>query len=232
MKKAMILAVLLSCFTCLACKAEVSASLSVSSGGTSFYLSIGDYYSVPQQEVIVVRDRHIPDEEIPVVFYLARQANVAPSIIIDLRLKGKSWMEITNIYGFGAEIYYVPVSADVKVGPPYGHAYGYYRNRPKKEWNKISLEDDDIVNLVNLKFITEHYNYPSASVMKMRENNQRFYTISDDLEKHKGENKKNEKAAPYKNSKNDKGAPPQDGKKQKGDKKQKGGGKKQKGGKK
>lgn len=36
-----------------------------------FSLSIGDYYRVPQQEVIVV-ERRIPREEVGVAYYLAR----------------------------------------------------------------------------------------------------------------------------------------------------------------
>jgi hypothetical protein len=53
-----------------------------------FYLAIGDYYKMPKNEVVVVKEWGILDEHIPVVMFLAARARVAPAVIIDLRLKG------------------------------------------------------------------------------------------------------------------------------------------------
>ncbi|MFA6448998.1 MAG: hypothetical protein WCX65_06015 [bacterium] len=201
MKKIILFTLLIFSVTCLAAKAAVNAGLSINSGGNSFYLSIGDYYSVPQSQVMVVKEQNIPDDEIPVVFYIARQAQVAPATIINLRLKGNSWLTISSRYGFGPEIFYVPINANVVVGPPYGHAYGFYKNKPKKDWKYIKLQDADIINLVNLKFMSEHYKYPPATIMKMRQHNKKFYAINADIEKQRKGNKKNEKAVAPKKAK-------------------------------
>src|SRR4030042_6054483 len=78
--------------------AQTQWNLGVSIGNegvNGFHLSVGEYYRVPEREVVVVRKRGIPDEELPVVFYLATRARVAPRAILDLRLRGLSWMEIT-----------------------------------------------------------------------------------------------------------------------------------------
>ena len=40
-------------------------------GVNGFHFSVGEYYRVPEREVVVVRKRGIPDEELPVVFLLA-----------------------------------------------------------------------------------------------------------------------------------------------------------------
>lgn len=153
-------------------------------GIRSFYLSVGDYYRVPEREVIIVRERRIPDEEIPVVFFMARKARVAPAAIIDLRLSGLSWMDITIRYGLSPEIFYVPVEV-AKIGPPYGKAYGYYKNKPKKEWKKMKFSDADIVDLVNLRFISEHYKYPPEQVIRMRSEGKKFIVINDSVIKEK-----------------------------------------------
>ncbi|MFA6448976.1 MAG: hypothetical protein WCX65_05905 [bacterium] len=194
MKKILFLTLALFSVTCLGAEAAVNAGVTMSKAGNSFYVSIGDYFSAPQKDVMYVSGQGIADEEIPVVFYLARQAKVAPAAIIGLRRKGSSWQAITSRYGFGPEIFYVPVSANAVVGPPYGHAYGYYRNNPRKDWKKIKLGDDDIINLVNLKFISEHYKYPAATIMEMRQKHKGFYAINDDIENQKIANKKNAKA--------------------------------------
>jgi len=173
-------------------KSEASVELGISIGDEglrSFYLAVGDYYRVPQRDVIIVSERGIPYEEIPVVFFLAGRARVAPEVVMDLRLRGMSWMDITLHFGLTPEIYYVPV----RVGPPYGKAYGYYMNKPKKEWKKMIFKDSDIINLVNLTFISEHYKHLPREVIKMREKGKNFLTINDEIKKGKKENKVRDK---------------------------------------
>jgi class 3 adenylate cyclase len=183
MKKVIFLALFIFSVACVASMAEVSAEASAGDTATSFFLSIGDYFSVSPTDVAVVRQRGIPDEEIPAVFFLARQAKKAPLTITELRLKGQSWLEITKTYGFGPEIFYVPVEPNEEVGPPYGYAYGYYKDKPRREWNNMALEDSDIINLVNLKFMSEHFKYPPKDIMKMRHEEMKFYAINDEIVK-------------------------------------------------
>ncbi len=155
-----------------------------SEGLRDFYFSIGDHYRVPERDIGTVRQRGIPDEELPVVFYLAAKAQVASGAVLDLRLKGSTWMDITLRYGLNPEIYYVPVKT-AKVGPPYGKAYGYYQKHPRNEWKKIVLHDDEVVNMVNLKFASDYYGYAPERVMQMRGEGQNFVTIHDHIKKEK-----------------------------------------------
>ncbi len=156
-------------------------------GIDGFHLSVGDYYHVPERDVVIIRDRGVYDEELPVVFYLAKNARVSPGAIVDLHLRGMSWMDITLHFGLSPEIYYVPVTI-IEDRRPHGHAYGYYKNHPKRqEWKKISLSDDDVVNQVNLKFISDRYGYSPDQVMKYRSDGRKFTVIDQDIrqEKHK-----------------------------------------------
>jgi hypothetical protein len=113
-------------------KASVDIGVYIGDEGLrGFYLSVGDYYRVPEREVVIIRERGMSYEEMPVVFFIAGRAHVAPGVIVDLRLRGMSWMDITFRYGLSPEIYYVPLR--VTPGPPYGKAYGYYKKWPEKE---------------------------------------------------------------------------------------------------
>jgi len=195
-----------------------SVGLSIGNEGIkNFNLSVGEYYRVPEREVIVVQKRGCREEELPVVFFLASRARVAPGVIIDLRSKGLSWMDITFHFGLSPEIYYVPVKK-VKVGPPYGKAYGYYKKHPKHEWKKITLADDDVVNLVNLRFISERHGYPPETVMKMRAEGRNFIAINEALYK-EGKNR-------YSKKKDDDDDHDDGSKKAKGEEKSRGKGKK------
>ena len=168
-------------------------------GRKSFYLAVSNHYNVPEKEIVVVRERHIPDEEVPVVFFLARKAGVAPKVIIDLRLSGKSWMDITLRYGLNAQAYYVPVDGDP--GPPYGHAYGHFKKRAKDKWGEIRLSDDDIINFVNLRFVRDHHGWAAADIIKMRQGGKDFVQINHDVKNQKDGKNKQAKA----DSKPDKG---------------------------
>lgn len=157
---------------------NVDLGVSIGSEGLrGFYLGISNYYRVPEREVILVRDRGIPHDEIPVAFFIATRAGVAPGVIVDLRLGGMSWWDISLRYGIGPEVYYIPTTVVVK-NPPYGRAYGYYRKYPRDQWRtKIVLRDDDIVNFVNLRYVSEHYDIPPERVIERRTRGAKFAAI-------------------------------------------------------
>ena len=170
--------------------AQVQFGISADDKGVnSFYLSIGDYYKVPQQQVQVCVQRHIPDDEIPVAMFIAQRANVSPRAVIDFRLTGQPWLQVAFHFGLQPDVFYVPVKTS-NLGPPYGKAYGYWRNKKFKKHKKHDdedenqgqpqaqgLDDHDIVNLVNLKFISAHYGTTPDTIIKLRTNGQRFQDI-------------------------------------------------------
>lgn len=161
---------------------DVSVGLTANESGlSSFYLAVGDFYEVPQERLVVVKQQNIPDDELAVVFFLAERARVSPDVIIKLRLGGKSWMEISLQYGIMADAYYLPMANTP--GPPYGKAYGHFKNRDKSKWNEIRLADTDIINLVNLKFVSEHYRCTPDEVIQARGAGKSFSSIGTDIEK-------------------------------------------------
>lgn len=141
----------------------------------SFSFAVSNYYRVPEREVIVIRQRRIPEHEIPVVFFLAQRARVAPATIVDLRLGGRRWMDIVVQFGLSPEIFYVPVA--IHPGPPYGKAYGHYKHKKRDQWRTIVLADDDVINLVNLRFLSEHHRRPAEEVIRFRQRGDGFAAI-------------------------------------------------------
>lgn len=167
---------------------SVSTGISISNGELrSFYLAVGDYYRVPESRVVYVKQHYrVHDEELPVVFFLASMAHVDPSVIIDLRYRQRmSWLNITFHYGLTPEIYYVPVG---RVGPPYGNAYGHYKKHGK-DYRKVRLSDADVVNLVNLRFMSEYHGVAAEMVMDRRGGGERFVVINDQYHRDKGKHR-------------------------------------------
>jgi len=94
-------------------------------GRKNFFLAASTHFKMPGTTVGLCVKKGIPDEEFPVVCYLATRARVKPEALIKLRLQGRSWADITIGLGLGAEIFYVPIK--VAAGPPYGNAYGHFK---------------------------------------------------------------------------------------------------------
>jgi hypothetical protein len=188
-----------SCITLVASPAGAQTAVSVSAQIGDFHLAVSNYYHVPEREVIVVRDRRVRDDEIPVVFFIAQRARVAPATIVDLRLRGLSWWNISVRYHLGADVYYVPVAK--APGPPYGKAYGYYK-KPRTQWHTIVLSDADVVNLVELRFLSDYYRVPPDRVIEVRASRGDFVAVHYEVSGH-GNAKKGESGDSKKDSKGD-----------------------------
>ena len=152
---------------------QVQVGVSVGAGGDSFHLAIGSYYHAPAAQITVCQQQNIPDEEQPVVFFVAQQVHVAPGVIINLRAGGMSWVAIFHRYHLSPRVLYVPVRGSV-VGTPYGGFYAYYRGG-----RRVRLVDADIVNMVNLRFASEYYHRPPEEVMQMRAGGRSYAYIHD-----------------------------------------------------
>ncbi|MCK4631806.1 MAG: hypothetical protein KAT79_00980 [candidate division Zixibacteria bacterium] len=157
-------------------KAGLDFGISIDNDGVKgFYVAIGDHYKVAEKEVVVIKKRQLPDNEYPVVFFIARRVGVSPDMVVKLRLGGQSWMQIAWHFGLDADAFYVPIEGNP--GPPYGKAYGHFKKRKKSEWRTIRLSDVEIVNFVNLRFVSEHYGYSPSEVIKLRGGGKKFSDI-------------------------------------------------------
>lgn len=148
--------------------AEVSLGVSVGDDGLeSFHLAISERYRVPRATVAAVRARRIPDDDLPIVFSIAERARCTPEAIVELRLGGKSWMDIGLHFGLTAAAFYVEVEGDHR--PPYGRALGHFKNRDRARWGEIRLSDEDIACLVQLQFLSERHKCSALDVIRARE---------------------------------------------------------------
>jgi hypothetical protein len=156
-------------------RAAAQTAFSVSAHIGDFHVAVANYYHVPEREVIVIRERRIPDDEIPVALFIARHAGVPWTRVVDLRLRGDSWWDISVRFGLAPDVYYVPVVVDA--GPPYGRALGHYKKKNRKEWRTIVLSDADVVNLVHLRFLSEHYRVPPERIIELRGRDRDFVAV-------------------------------------------------------
>ena len=108
-----------------------------------------------------------------------------------MRLSGLSWNDITVRLNLGPEIYYYPVPATVAVSAPYDRAYTYFRTHLRRRWHRARLDDAEIVNLVNLRFVTEYEHAAPARVMELRGGGHPFTTIYHDAREERDQGGRN-----------------------------------------
>lgn len=182
--------------------AQVDLGISVSDGRLrSFYFAVGDHYRVDPRVVVDIRSRYgLLDEELPVVYFLAARAHVAPQVVIDLRLGRMSWLDIALRLRLSPEIFFLTLRAE-RIGPPYGNAYGYYWKRGRAgDWRGLVLADREVIDLVNLRFMSEYHGLGPDEIIGLRGRNKSFVGVHDELGGSKG------RGAAGKNAKADKPA--------------------------
>ncbi len=172
MKNKMIFAFIAGCVYTSLSAANFDVGISGSDRGINgFSISIGDYYHVPQQEVVII-ERSVPREEMSVVYYLSRKSHRDARYISNLRARGLSWWDITFRLGLDPRTIYV-VDSRHHFGPPYGQAYGYSKHK------KHHLRDAEIVELVNVRFLADYHRISPDEVINRRRAGERYMNIND-----------------------------------------------------
>jgi hypothetical protein len=200
MKRVLSIVLLASSLSGLLSASEFDIGISGSDRGISgFSLSIGDYYRVPAREIIAI-ERFISRDETSVVYFLSQHSHKHPRYITDMRLRGMSWWDISIRLGLDPYTLYV-VNTSRHSGPPYGRAYGYHASG-----RNYRLQDRDIVELVNVRFLSSYYNVSADEIIDRRSKGQHYIHIDDDYRAQKySRNQKNERREhQYKEQKNNK----------------------------
>lgn len=148
-----------------------------STAQTQYYMNVGDYYNVEYETVTAFSERGIADEDLPVVFKIAKDANVNPDEVVVKRLDGKKWLSIANDYDLSAANFYVLISGKIE-SKYYLPIFAKYRFAPEAQWKMLSLTDDQVRALVNLKFIYSHQDYSPFQIMAMKDFGRDFVRIN------------------------------------------------------
>ena len=117
----------------------------------AFLRAVGEHFGTPQREILVLAQWRLPAGEIPVVLCLASGAGVSPDVVVAQRRRGGNWMEIARGYSVHAGDFHVPIDG------PSGFLSGAYERfdvRPASEWRDVSLSDEEVVGLVNVRFLS------------------------------------------------------------------------------
>jgi hypothetical protein len=118
------------------------------------------------------------DNTLTAAFIAQRTGKSPTEINIAFLRYNNSWFDVMVHYNIQPTDLFIPVPPDYKVGPPYGNAYGYWENHKKNPKHTIKLSNQDIMNLVHLNILHQHFGTPVLELMSSRQAGHSFDMIT------------------------------------------------------
>lgn len=149
--------------------------------GTTHYVITSDiewliweYCDWDYDLVVKLHSLNYTSDDVCLILFLAYYGHSHPLTIVKWRQKHISWMDITTVHlKLEPSVFFVAIAPEVKLGPPYGKAYGYYR----KSQNKTVLTKAQMVSLVHLKVTSQAFDISPIEVMRLKKRGYNFDQI-------------------------------------------------------
>jgi hypothetical protein len=141
--------------------------------------AVRESLGLPEPMIVRALERGLPADDLPAAGLIAARAEVPLESVVDLRLGGMAYADITVRFGLGPEIFYVPFDADP--GPPYGNAWGHFRKTPRERWRTLRLADADVVHYANLRLCVDHYRVAPVEVVALHRKSKGFAGLHREL---------------------------------------------------
>lgn len=134
-------------------------------------LAIGDYgYSRAEIEP-VLPGIHAVEADLPVILFLARKSGSSVAFVAGLRADGFGWSVVFGKVGVSVGVLLGGFERDP--GPPYGKAWGHWKNKR----NAVILSDAEIVDLVHIHVGSRLAGVPAHEMVHARANGKTIVTI-------------------------------------------------------
>ena len=149
---------------------------------TRIFLNVTNEVWRPAVPATVIQRCRYPEDDFPVVSFLAFQSHRDPNFILSLRSDRYPWYEIFYRLRVDPGVLFVGIDRDP--GPPYGKAWGHWRN--ERRGARIRFSDRDVVGLVKVQTACRHFGTSPFAIIDSQRRGQRVevYTAGRWREKH------------------------------------------------
>jgi hypothetical protein len=145
---------------------DATLDLGLSDDARIFLNVTNDYFAPPPTVAVeLVRNSPVPEDDFPVILYLARASRRPPQEIQRLRADYLSWSDIMDRSNVSPSVLFAGIDRDP--GPPYGKAWGYWRKHARDE--SLRFRDRDVVELVKLQVASRSQRVSPYAVASVRQ---------------------------------------------------------------
>lgn len=142
-----------------------------------YHKALVKYFEISDELMGEMVKMELPSQEMPIILYLAAKAKKPPLEIANQRAAGDDWMKITGDIGLNAEAYYMLIADEIK-STTYKPIFAKFNDTPKGKWKDIQFTDEDVLNIVNLRFISSLHDFSVFDIMSMRDKGHNFLKIN------------------------------------------------------
>jgi hypothetical protein len=123
---------------------------------TRIFLNVTNQTWRPPVAATFIQGCADPEDDFPVIAFLAYHSHRSPSFVLNLRREGYGWSDIFFQLNVQPSVLFVGIDRDP--GPPYGKAWGYWKKhyRPGTR-TRYRIPDRDIVGLVKVQTASRHF---------------------------------------------------------------------------
>jgi len=127
-------------------------------------------YGVDKSVVTILGKMLDNNDDVSVCLYLHKKTSIHPQNIMGLKRKGMSWKQIMKSLKFEPDALFTESGIYEIFGVPrkFKHSYGELKKWQKDPSHEMDLTDDDVRDLVQLRFIVRNFGVPPINVMRAR----------------------------------------------------------------
>ncbi len=133
----------------------------------AYLRALATYFQVPPVELEILLEGRGSVDELPVLLLLSRETGMAPAALSASRRGGATWMTLFRRFGLGAAQLH-PALEEGEVDSRVERAWQLYAQTERRDWDRISLTDEEIITLVHLKVFSRHHRVSPGAVLRAR----------------------------------------------------------------
>jgi hypothetical protein len=131
---------------------------------TRIFLNVTNQTWRPAVPATVLQRCPDPEDDFPVIAFLAYHSHRSPSFILNLRREGYAWSDIFFQVNVSPSVLFVAMDRDP--GPPYGKAWGYWKKHYRPGTRvRYRFADRDVVGLVKVQTASRHFGTSPFSII-------------------------------------------------------------------
>jgi hypothetical protein len=139
---------------------------------TRLFLNVTNQTWRPPIATTVIQGCADPEEDFPVIAFLAYHSHRSPTFILNLRREGYSWADVFFQVNVNPSVLFVGIERDP--GPPYGKAWGYWRKHYRSGARvRYRLADRDVAGLVKVQTVSRHFGATPFSIIEAQRGGRR-----------------------------------------------------------
>lgn len=140
------------------------------SPSSSLTYAMCHYYKAEQDVVTTLGKLLDNDDDVSVCLYLSQKSGIHPQDIMGMKRQGLPWKQIIKSLNVSPEEIFTESGMYEIFGVPakFKHSYGELKKWQKDPNHSMDLTDDDVRDLVQLRFVVVNFGAPCINVMRSR----------------------------------------------------------------